>query len=68
MLSTCWVACLFFQGSESVVGSIGDKSASSNNVGGFKQFRARLHALEQERHFALVDGLRLSEPRLALES
>jgi hypothetical protein len=33
--------------------------AISNNVGGVKDdVRTRLHALVEERHFALVDGLR----------
>jgi len=35
--------------------------AISNNVGGVKHFLStRLHALEEERHFALVVGLRFS--------
>jgi hypothetical protein len=35
------------------------KIAISNNVGGVKDdVRTRLHALVEERHFALVDGLR----------
>jgi hypothetical protein len=37
------------------------KIAISNNVGSVKQFSSALqHALEEERHFALVDGLRVS--------
>jgi hypothetical protein len=33
--------------------------AISNNVGGVKQFSSTLqHALEEERHFALMGGLR----------
>ncbi|HMJ22977.1 MAG TPA: hypothetical protein VK513_13760, partial [Terriglobales bacterium] len=40
------------------------KIAISNNVGGVKDdVRTRLHALVEERHFALVDGLRF--PTLA---
>ena len=36
-----------------------DKFSISNNVGGVKRFsRTLLHALLEERHFALVDGLR----------
>ncbi|MGD1216304.1 MAG: hypothetical protein ABR861_15095, partial [Terriglobales bacterium] len=35
------------------------KIAFSNNVGGVKHFaNTPLHALGEERHFALVDGLR----------
>ena len=35
------------------------KIAISNNVGGVKHFLSTLlHALEEERHFALVGGLR----------
>jgi hypothetical protein len=35
------------------------KIAISNNVGGVKHFLSALrHALGEERHFALVDGLR----------
>jgi len=35
--------------------------AISNNVGSVKQFSSALqHALGEERHFALVDGLRVS--------
>ena len=40
------------------------KNRLSNNVGGVKHdVRTRLHALVEERHFALVDGLRF--PTLA---
>jgi hypothetical protein len=38
----------------------------SDNVGGVKLFSTTLlHALEQERHFALVDGFAFSNRRLA---
>ena len=41
--------------------SIYTKKAISNNVGGVKHdVRTRLHALVEERHFALVDGCALS--------
>src|SRR5579859_1294390 len=37
------------------------KNAISNNVGGVKHFSSTLqHALVEERHFALVEGLRVS--------
>jgi hypothetical protein len=38
----------------------------SDNVGGVKQFLGTLlYALEEERHFALVDGSRFANRRLA---
>jgi hypothetical protein len=42
------------------------KNRVSDNVGGVKHFlSALLHALKEERHFALVDGVAFSNRRLA---
>jgi hypothetical protein len=48
-----------------LVADVGVKSRFSDNVGGVKQFSSTLqHALEEERHFALVEEV-LFQPRLA---